>query len=129
MIIHKTYKYRLKPTKSQESLFWQYAGACRWVYNHCLAERIETYQATGKSPSAYDQMKELTLLKKQEETAWLKAMPAQALQQAVLDLDVAYENFFAKRARYPKFKNRRSRPSFRYPQSVRVKGNRIYLPK
>ncbi|HRQ42512.1 MAG TPA: transposase [Chloroflexota bacterium] len=129
MIIHKTYKFKLKPTKAQVSLFWQYAGACRWVYNHCLTERIETYQATGKSPSAYDQMKRLTLLKKQAETAWLKAMPAQVLQQAILDLDAAYENFFAMRARYPKFKNRRSRPAFRYPQSVKVNDNRIYLPK
>lgn len=74
-------------------------------------------------------MKRLTLLKKQEETGWLKAMPAQALQQAILDLDAAYENFFTMRARYPKFKTRRSRPTFRYPQSVKVNDNSIYLPK
>jgi putative transposase len=74
-------------------------------------------------------MKALTQLKRQAVTAWLKIIPAQVLQQTVIDLNRAFENFFAKRSRYPRFKSRQSRPSFRYPQAVKVEGNRIYLPK
>src|SRR3990172_1716862 len=89
MIVRKGFQFKLQPTARQEHQFWQYAGAVRWVYNHMLAERIETYQATGKSPSTNEQIKQLPALKRQEETAWLRMVQSQVLQDAVLDLDDA----------------------------------------
>jgi putative transposase len=126
----KTYRYRALPTASQESLFRQYAGARRYVFNWALTRRKEHYVATGKGLSVRELCAELTVLKRQPETAWLREMNAQSLQQAILDLDKAFEAFFAGRARFPRFRSRRrDRPSFRIPQSLRLEGETLIVPK
>ena len=57
-------------------------------------------------------------------------MNAQSLQQAIRDLDKAFGAFFAKRAKFPRFKSkRRDLPTFRLPAEVRVEGERLYVPK
>lgn len=126
----KAYRYRALPTASQESLFRQYAGARRWTYNWALARRKEHYTVTGKSLSVRELCAELTTLKRQSETTWLREMNAQMLQQAIRDLDNAFRAFFARRARFPRFRSkRRDRPSFRFPQSLRLEGNTLIVPK
>src|SRR6266480_2693529 len=62
---------------------------------------------------------------------FLSEVPAQALQQALKNLERAYSNFFQKRAEFPKFKKKGQRESFRVPQGFAVdNGNgRIKLPK
>jgi putative transposase len=60
----------------------------------------------------------------------LKEVDAQALQQVLADLRLAYRNFFQKRAGFPGFKSRkRDRGRFRIPQRVRVADSRVYIPK
>lgn len=126
----KAYRYRALPTVSQESLFWQYAGARRYVFNWALARRKQHYAATGKGLSVSELCAELTVLKRQPKTAWLREMNAQSLQQAIRDLDKAFEAFFARRARFPRFRSRRrDRPSFRIPQSLRLDGETLIVPK
>lgn len=52
---------------------------------------------------------------------WLGEANAQSLQSAVRDLDVAYNNFFRKRARFPSFKSRHKHlPRFRCYQGSKV---------
>lgn len=63
-----SYKFRLYPNKEQEDLIQRTFGCARFVFNHYLAERIEMYKATGKSLNFFDQNKNLTSLKRQEET-------------------------------------------------------------
>lgn len=50
-----------------------------------------------------------------------------------MDLDQAFKNFFARRHQgvgFPRFKKKRDiDDSFRYPQGVKIKHNRVYLPK
>src|SRR5262249_41054189 len=71
-----------------------------------------------------------TALKSQAETAWLNEMDSQALQQTLKDLHRAFSNFFAKRARHPRFKSRkRDRARFRIPQRVKLDGGKVYVPK
>jgi putative transposase len=41
--------------------------------------------------------------------------------RALKDLERAYENFFAQRARFPRFKRKAGRESFRYPDSQQFK--------
>ena len=53
------YKYRLYPTSDQEQALSDVCFLCSLVYNRCLAERIQVYKQTGKSPSCYDQIKSL----------------------------------------------------------------------
>jgi putative transposase len=49
-------------------------------------------------------------LKKDPQYAWLKIGHSQVLQQSLIDLDKTYQNFYEKRAKFPKFhkKNRKA---------------------
>lgn len=126
----KAYRYRLLPTTAQKAVFEQWAGARRWVFNWALARRQTHYRATGKLLTVTKLCAELTILKRQPETAWLQAMNAQSLQQAIRDLDQAFRAFFAKRSRFPRFRSKkRDRPTFRLPAEVMVVDGRLYVPK
>ncbi|MDF0554594.1 transposase [Kamptonema sp. UHCC 0994] len=59
---------------------------------------------------------------------WYNAIDATVLQQNVKRLDTAYKNFFEGRG-FPKSKNRSNFTSFTYAMGVKIKGNKIYLPK
>lgn len=98
--INRTYKFRLYPTKVQADLLARHFGCARFVYNYFLNQRKEQYRLTGKSDNYYAQAKTLTALKKQEATAWLKEVNSQTLQFAIRSLEVAYTNFFQKRAKF-----------------------------
>jgi len=80
-------RYELKPTADQKGQIRRFCGCCRFIYNRMLAQRQVLYKESKLSVSAYEQMLELPELKKAEETSWLSECPAQALQQAILDLD------------------------------------------
>jgi putative transposase len=72
----------------------------------------------------------LTELKRQPETAWLREMDSQAMQQVLADLQWAHVNFFEKRSRHPRFKSRKKdKARFRIPQRVAVADGRVYVPK
>ncbi len=130
MIIHRGFQFKLEATPAQEEQFGQYSGAVRWVYNHMLVQRQDAYRAGEKPPSTHDQIEQLPVLKQQAETAWLKTIHSQVLQDAVLNLDDAFDRFFKKLAHGPQFKKKHSsRQSFSYPQGVKVEDNAVYLPK
>ena len=42
--MHKAYKFRLYPTKEQETVITKSIGCNRFVYNHFLAKRKEAYE-------------------------------------------------------------------------------------
>jgi putative transposase len=134
MLITKTFRFRLEPNTHQRQLFARFAGCCRFVFNQGLAARISNYESETRTLSYADQCKKLTELKKDEKTAWLGLVHSQILQQALRDLDTAYQHFF-RRVRggkvpgFPKFKRKGQKDSFRYPSGVKVKKGRVYLPK
>ena len=127
--INRTYKFRLYPNKAQIELLAKHFGCSRFVYNYFLNQRKEQYRLTGNSDNFYAQCKTLTTLKKQEETAWLKEVNAQTLQFAIRSLESAYNNFFKKRAKFPKFKSKHSKNSFTVPQFASVAGGRLFIHK
>src|SRR5687768_14482810 len=92
--IQTTYRYRLDPTAAQEVRLTQFAGARRFVWNWALARRREHFRQTAQTLSYTDLAAELTRLKQQPETAWLRHIDSQLLQQALRDLDSAYQHFF-----------------------------------
>ena len=107
-------KYELNPTKTQKTLIKQSCGCCRKVYNVMLDRKISAYQKDGKKVSTYDLMKELVPLK--EELPYLKEVPSQALQQAVINMGNAFEQFFKRGDKgFPKFKKKGCKDSFRIP--------------
>lgn len=127
--IHRTYRFRLYPTKAQTELLAKHFGCARFVYNYFLNQRQEQYRLTGKSDNYYVQSKVLTRLMKQEDTAWLKEVNAQTLHFAIRCLETAYTNFFKKRAGFPKFKPKRSKNSFTAPQDSIVSDNKLFIRK
>ena len=129
-IPRKVYRFRMRPTKEQGHALNRMAGACRWVWNWALRRWKEHYASTGKSIPLAQLSAELTALKQQPETAWLQEANAQALQQVLEDLRRAFQSFFEKRARYPKFKSRkRGHAAFRLPQGVKVKDGKVNVSK
>jgi putative transposase len=131
MAVHrKVYRFRMEPTRAQGEALLGMAGARRFVWNWGLARRKEAYAATGKGLTYNQQAAELTALKKQTDTAWLKEADSQLLQQSLKDLDRAYQAFFGKRAGFPRFKSRKKdEPRFRIPQRVKVVDSKVYIPK
>ena len=128
--LRKVYRFRLCPTQAQGQAFLSLAGSRRFVFNWALARRKAHYAETRKTLSLKELSAELTALKKQEETAWLKESDSQLLQQALQDCDRAFKNFFEKRARFPRLGSKKTdTPRFRIPQRVRIEGSRVYVPK
>jgi transposase len=104
MVVTRCYKFRLEPTQEQEHQFLCFAGCRRFVWNWALERKQTVHKETGKSIGYVDLASELVALKKQPETAFLKACHSQVLQQTLMDLEKAFVSFFEKRARFPKFK-------------------------
>jgi putative transposase len=126
----KVYRFRVEPTANQEAALARFAGARRFVFNWALERRKEAYEQTGKSVSWSELSVELTELKNKPGFEWLKEIDSQLLQQALADCKNAFDNFFQKRAGFPKFKRKHSaRQSFRIPQRVKLEGGRVYIPK
>ena len=119
-MLHKAVKVRLYPTLEQQILLSQHFGCARWWWNYALNKSIETYKETGKSLGQSALNAFLPKLKKAEETLWLSECYSQVLQATTLNLTTAYKNFFAGRARFPRYKSKHGKQSIQYPQNVRV---------
>lgn len=133
-----SYKFRIYPTALQSQQIQKTFGCCRFVWNHYLAQRIEAYRETGKSPTRFIQDKDLTSLKKQDRTIWLREVDATALQSSLQDLDTAYQRFFRRvkkgaKPGYPKFKSKRNhRQSYKSKcvgTNIKVLEGAVQLPK
>lgn len=105
--MHRAFRYRFYPTPNQEQQLRQTFGCVRLIYNRALQERSEAWVNEKKSISYATQSRSLTQLKRDPEFAFLNEVSAAALQMPLRHLQQAYENFFAKRARYPRFKRRK----------------------
>lgn len=105
----KTYKFRLYPTAQQEQALEVTLETCRHLYNDSLGERSVDWDVN------YWNQKQLLVLRKQD-NKYLKQVHSQVLQDVLLRLDKAYQAFFKKLAKYPKFKRKEKYNSFSYPQ-------------
>ncbi len=104
-------------------------GHCRFVFNRFLHERKEAYEADKTSLNYYANAKSLTGLKKETEFSWLKEVNSQSLQASLKHLDTAYKNFFKQQNRFPRFKSKHERQSFKVPQNVFVVDEKLIIPK
>lgn len=127
-MIRQAQKIRIYPTNEQKQQLAGAMGCCRWWWNFALNKSIETYKETGKGLSRSALNALLPNLKKEYE--WLKTeVYSQSLQQTSLNLSRAFINFFERRAKFPRFKSKHRKQSVGFPQSVRIEGDYIYLPK
>ena len=133
MIIHRAHKIKLtKLSSQQKSYLLTSAGASRFAYNWGLAEWKKRYEdyTQGKTktlPNAYDLRKlfnarkkienpsnyyELTWEQQREYFHWVTNVSKCIPQQALINLGTAYQRFFKKTAKAPRFKLKGKDDSF-----------------
>lgn len=100
-------KIRLYPNRTQTEQFNKLLGCYRFVYNQCLARKINSYKETGTSEnlSTLGKFVHHKLLK-DDNFIWLREQNTKVLKQAVNDMLSAYKNFFERHTGYPKFKSK-----------------------
>lgn len=128
-LIHKSYKFKISPDKEQVELLSKHFGACRFVFNRYLNSRKETYLEEKKSLNYYDNANDLTKLKKEDEFVWLKEINSQSLQSSLRNLDTAYNKFFRKQTKFPRFKSKYDKQSFTVPQFATIEEGKLWIPK
>lgn len=129
-MVKKSFRYRLYPNKAQATLLDKHFGCVRLIYNDALAEKIKSYEKTGKSLSRYQLQARIPLMKKSDRP-WLAEVNAQSLQAALINLDRAFMNFFRHKTKFPKFKKKNHRQSFQVPQRGQVdfETGKLIIPK
>jgi putative transposase len=129
--VWRSYKYRFYPTPEQAALLICTFGCVRYVYNRALAERSRAWTQDKRRVTFADTCRMLTQWKAEPEASWLYEVSNVALQQGLQHLQAAFVNFWAKQAKYPKFKSRhKSRASATFTTSgFRWRDGQIWLAK
>ncbi len=135
MIVRRAYRHKLRLTAAQHEQCGRFAGCARLIYNAGLQQRRLGYEVTGRSLRYKAQTYFLKEVKADPQWSFLREAPAHVLQQALLDVDRAYTNFFEGRARFPRFRRRGERDSFRFPDAKQIgahhpaRQGQVRLPK
>lgn len=127
----KSLHVRLYPDEQQVAFLNAQHGAVRFIYNKALSIISTSYKRHGIKLYAKRDIKPLlAVAKKSRKYSWLKNYDSLALQQATINLDTAYKNFFndPKRHGYPKFKSKHGYQKSYHPNGKVVEGG-IILPK
>jgi putative transposase len=129
--VKRAYRYRFYPTPDQAHELTRTFGCVRKTYNLALEERTRAWREEQRRVSYAETSAMLTGWKKTEEFGFLAEVSSVPLQQSLRHLQAAFDNFWAKRAKYPAFKSkRRSRPSAEYTRSAfRWRDGRLTLAK
>ncbi|TDP26154.1 putative transposase [Idiomarina aquatica] len=128
----KATKVRIYPTPEQAEFLIAQFGAVRFAYNKALYLKSHMYRKHGVTLSPKKDIKPLlAVAKKSRKYHWLKQYDAIALQQSVINLHRAFDNFFNPKlkARYPQFKRRHGKQSSYHCVGVKVLDDAIKLPK
>ena len=128
----KATKVRIYPTPEQADFLNCQFGAVRMVWNKSLAIKTHYYKVREQNLSARKDLKPLLVTaKKSRKYSWLKEADSIALQQSVINLDKAFQNFLNPKleARFPRFKSKHGRQSSYHCMSVAVGENWVKVPK
>ncbi|GJE13312.1 RNA-guided endonuclease InsQ/TnpB family protein [Methylobacterium longum] len=130
-MITRGFRYKLEPLPEQEALFRQFAGVCRLVYNLGLEQKA----TWGRKHNLGYVAQAADLTKLRAEFDWVRAVYVSCQQQALRDLDRAFQNFFAGRTSFPRPRCRGVDDSFRFPgrevavKRLNCKWSTVRLPK
>lgn len=133
MKIISAYRYELKLTVKNLKLCAQHAGVARFAFNWGLQKRIDLYSKEKKSTNAIEQHRLLNSLKVTE-FPWMYEVSKCAPQEALRDLDRAFQNFFRglkthQKIGFPSFKRRGTHDSFRLTGTIKILGKKLQLPR
>jgi putative transposase len=128
--VRTAYRCRAYPDAAQQAMLNRTFGCVRVVWNHILAMRQERY-VTERTGTSYGQASAaLTAMKRDPQRAWLNEVSCVPLQQALRHQQRAFAAFFARKARYPRFKSRRGRQAAEYTRpAFTMRGGRLRLAK
>jgi len=128
------HRIRLDPNKVQCTRLARAAGVARFAYNWALTEWGNQY-AAWKADPALPRPSEAALRRqlnaiKREQFPWMLEVTKCAPQMAIIQLGRAFDNFFAGRARYPRYRRKGvdDRITISNDQ-FQVDGPRLRLPK
>jgi len=132
--VKTAYKFRLYPTKQQESQLDLTLETCRHLYNLALVDRKNVYEVEGISRTYEDQAAMLTVERKNGN---FNGIYAHCLQDVLRRLDKSYKAFFRRvkageEPGYPRFKGKGWYKSFTYPDSetgYKIEGSKLTLSK
>lgn len=101
------HRIALDPNNVQATYFARACGVARFAYNWALAEWQRQYEAwkadnSLPKPSQAALRRQLNAIKR-ERFPWMLEVTKNAPQEAISHLGKAFKNFFAGRAKYPKF--------------------------
>ena len=117
--VKRAFRYRFYPSEAQAVELSRTFGCVREVYNLALQVRTEAWAQNGDRIGYEATSALLTAWKRTAELAFLGEVSAVPLQQSLRLLQAGFTTFFAKRARYPRFKSRKkSRASAEYTRSA-----------
>ncbi|MCG5495026.1 RNA-guided endonuclease InsQ/TnpB family protein [Ectothiorhodospira variabilis] len=129
----RAHRIALAPNNRQATYFARAAGTARFAYNWALAEWQCQYAAWKQDnslpkPSQAGLRRQLNAVKR-EQFPWMLEVTKTAPQMAIIQLGEAFRNFFAGRARYPKFRKKGVHDRFTLTNDqFRVEGSRIRIP-
>lgn len=125
MLVKKAFKFRIFPNQNQVDLINKTIGCSRFVFNYFLGKQkqkdaywytVEEMVQNGQLPSnnwngeffnKYDTIKEVRHLK--DNYPFLKEVDSIALQKSVENLADAYQRYYKKQNKAPKFKSKKNK--------------------
>jgi putative transposase len=138
MQLIRAHVYTLKPTPEQKQLLAQTAGVVRLVYNLALEQRriwSGRAYAGGQPRNFHSKGSSHELSELRRSFDWIGAVSQTAQNQALIDLDRAFANFFAGRASYPTPRRKGIHDAFRQMgreiaiRRLNAKWSEIRVPK
>ncbi|MDP9009640.1 MAG: transposase [Pseudomonadota bacterium] len=97
---------RLYLNRAQRSALRRWQGGLRRAWNATLDLCFKRREREGKWPNKAAIQNFVVGLKKQEATVWMAEIPAHALLALADDMHKAFQNWFQKRAKRPKFRGK-----------------------
>ena len=105
-------------------------GCTRLVYNRALAARTEAWYERQERVGYPETSTMLTQWKKQDDLQFLNDVSCVPVQQGLRHLQTAFTNFFAGRAKYPKFKKKHQGGSAEFTKSAfKWRDGQVHLAK
>ena len=118
----KALKIRIYPNAQQTCLLNKTFGCARFIYNTMLSERKEVYDKLKHNSRELYEYKYKTEAELKKKFVFLKEVDSVALQQARMNLGLAYENFWRRckdpripssEKGFPKFKKKFAKNAYR----------------
>lgn len=132
MLVQKAVKVQIYPRESDKELLAKHFGARRFVFNKFLEIKQKEY-LENENNIGYNACAALVAeMKKLPEFEWMNEINSQSIQAALKDLDGAYDKFFRKITKFPKFKSKHNyHQSFKVPQFSKIdwESKTIKIPK